>query len=57
MTPLDAALDYAARGWPVFPCNSTVGPDRKKPLIKHGLHDASTDPALIAACWQRFPAL
>lgn len=49
-TPLDAALTYAAAGWPVFPCR----PD-KKPYTTHGHNDASTDPAKIDAWWRRWP--
>ena len=51
MTPLDAARLYIARGWPVFPC----GPD-KRPLPKRGLHDASSDPAIVAEWWRRWPS-
>jgi putative DNA primase/helicase len=44
---LDAALAYARRGWPVFPCNSL-----KRPLTPHGFHDASSDQAQIRGwCW------
>lgn len=51
-----AALAYAAWGWPVFPCR----PRSKTPLIGrhdggHGLHDASTDPAVVEAWWGRTP--
>ena len=35
---LEAALGYAAKGKPVFPCNLA-----KKPLTEHGHKDASTD--------------
>lgn len=46
-----AALGYARRGWPVFP----VQPGGKAPLVAHGLHDATRDPAEIAASWSRCP--
>jgi hypothetical protein len=47
-----AALEYAANGWPVFPCRPW--PD-KTPLTAHGFKDAKTDPAVIAAWWRRWP--
>ncbi|MBV8096617.1 MAG: bifunctional DNA primase/polymerase [Acetobacteraceae bacterium] len=54
-TPIDAALGYArARGWPVFPC-SWRGELRKRPLTRHGLHDASCDPDQIREWWGRWP--
>jgi Bifunctional DNA primase/polymerase, N-terminal/Primase C terminal 1 (PriCT-1) len=49
---LAAALAYAARGWPVFPCK----PGSKAPNTEHGFLDATTDPAVIRAWWQRWPA-
>lgn len=48
---LAAALSYAAAGWPVFPCK----PGSKEPATVHGFHDASTDPDVIWAWWQRSP--
>jgi Bifunctional DNA primase/polymerase, N-terminal len=47
----EAALRYAALGWPVFPVH-TGG---KVPLTRHGCKDASTDPAVVRAWWQRHP--
>jgi hypothetical protein len=46
------ALGYAARGWPVFPCQ----PGGKEPATRHGFRDASTDPAQIRRWWHRQPA-
>lgn len=46
----DAALDYAGRNWPVFPC----GRD-KTPLTEHGWMDATTDSGLIDRWWLRYP--
>jgi putative DNA primase/helicase len=52
-----AALEYAKRGWPVFPCH----PATKRPLTPKGedgsggLKHAATDETAIRAWWQRFP--
>lgn len=51
VTTRDAALGYVARGWHVVP----VRPSGKVPLTPHGVHDATTDPAIIAAWWARWP--
>jgi hypothetical protein len=48
---LDAAVNYAARGWPTFPCAARS----KRPLTRHGLHDATTDRDTIATWWRRWP--
>lgn len=52
MTPIHAAaLEYAARGWYVFPCV----PGAKAPIIANGHLRASTDPAQINAWWTQHP--
>jgi hypothetical protein len=48
---LRQALAYAARGWPVFPCNA----GQKTPATPHGHHDATTDPKQITAWFTRNP--
>lgn len=48
---LDAALAYAARGWPVFPCK----PGSKEPATPHGFKNATTDEAQIRAWWEATP--
>jgi hypothetical protein len=52
LSPLgQAALHYAERGLYVFP----LVPRDKKPLTEHGYKDATADPAIIHAWWQRWP--
>lgn len=49
---LDAALEYAAKGWPVFPC----APGEKVPLRgSRGCLDATLDEAKIRAWWAAQP--
>src|SRR5262245_57366753 len=48
---LAAALDYAKKGIPVFPCRA----DNKKPLTKNGFYDATTDVNQIKAWWKQYP--
>lgn len=48
---LDAALEYAERGWAVFPISRD-----KTPLTPHGFKDASTDPNVIREWWRKKPS-
>lgn len=47
---LIAALDYARRGKPVFPCR----PD-KRPYTASGFLDATTEPEQVEAWWRQWP--
>lgn len=48
---LCAALSYAARGWPVFPCQ----PEDKSPFTPNGHKNATTEEEQIIAWWSRWP--
>ena len=67
ITPVEAALRYARRGWPVFPCHhpsSTSGcscgndgcaSPGKHPRTRRGLLDASTHRSVIERWWSTWP--
>ena len=46
-----AAAHLASAGVPVFPCV----PGGKRPLTVHGFQDASIDPGIVTAWWDRRP--
>ncbi|MCH7662900.1 MAG: bifunctional DNA primase/polymerase, partial [Chloroflexi bacterium] len=47
---LAAALEYAARGWHVFPCRVD-----KRPYTRRGFKQASAKPKHIRKWWRRWP--
>ena len=53
VTMLAAALAYARKGWPVFPCLANKAPDGE--LAPNGFYDATTDAATITRWWTRHP--
>lgn len=67
VTPLDHALEYAARGWAVIPLHTTTGKGcscarlhrctspGKHPRTQHGLEDGTTDGDQIRTWWGRWP--
>jgi hypothetical protein len=46
---LDVALDYAARGWAIFP----LQPRTKEPATKRGFYDSTTNPATLRRWFAR----
>jgi hypothetical protein len=50
MSNLEAALKYASKGKPVFPCKRD-----KRPITKNGFKNATTDEAQIKEWWTKRP--
>lgn len=50
-TLLEAALEFAREGWPVFPCQ----PSSKRPATGRGFLDATTSEKKIREWWRRRP--
>jgi hypothetical protein len=48
---IGAAIEYANRGWPVFPCH----PSTKQPYTAKGFKDATTDVNQISVWWNLHP--
>lgn len=48
----DVASRFVSEGVPVFPCV----PGEKRPLVKHGFHEATVDPEVVAGWWKRWPS-
>ncbi len=48
----EAAARFATAGVPVFPCV----PGEKRPMVRRGFHDATTEPAQVTEWWRRWPA-
>lgn len=63
MNPLDIALSYQAKGWPVFPCRPADDFDtetgevlpEKAPLISNGFRGATLNERVIRELWKRNP--
>ena len=66
MSTAATALEYASRGWPVFPVHVPAGGGcscgnpgcehvGKHPRTQHGLLDATTDEATIRQWWTDWP--
>jgi hypothetical protein len=64
---LQAALNYAKRGWHVFPIHWPINgkcscgkvdceSQAKHPLTANGFKDATTDPKIISEWWTKWPA-
>ena len=64
--PIDAATAYAGRGWSVFPCHTIqagacscahddCGSPGKHPLVRNGLHNATTEHDTIRTWWGNWP--
>jgi hypothetical protein len=49
MIALEAALQYAGRGWSLLPCKDKV------PLVRGGVHAATRDLATIERWWETWP--